>query len=151
MLKILFPSFPGGRNGTVIFILRVFIGIAFLFHGYGKIIDIQGFAAEFNLPAVVAATAAYTQFAGGLLLIVGLLTPLASLAIASTMAVATVTLIERGEAFVNPQGHSWEASAFYLIASLAVALLGPGLYSLDALLFDRNAPVRDRIQVSNTV
>lgn len=151
MLKILFPSFPGGRTGTVIFILRVFIGIAFLFHGYGKIVDIQGFAAEFNMPIVLAAAAAYTQFVSGVLMIAGLLTPLASLALASTMAVATFTLIERGEAFVNPHGHSWEASAFYLIASLAVALLGPGLYSLDALLFNRNASVRGRVQASNTV
>jgi putative oxidoreductase len=151
MLKILFPSFPGGRTGTVIFILRVFIGIAFLFHGYGKIVDIQAFAAEFNLPPVVAAAAAYTQFISGVLMIVGLLTPLASLALASTMAVAAFTLVGRGEAFVNPHGHSWEASAFYLVASLAVALLGPGLYSLDALLFARNAPVRERVQASNTV
>jgi uncharacterized membrane protein YphA (DoxX/SURF4 family) len=41
MLKILFPSFPGGRAGTALLILRAFVGIAFLFHGYGKIVDIN--------------------------------------------------------------------------------------------------------------
>ena len=150
MLKILFPSFPGGRVGTALLILRVFIGTAFLFHGYGKIVDVHAFAAEFNMPIVVAGAAAYTQFACGVLLIIGLLTPLASLALASTMAAATFVLIGRGEIFVNPHGHSWEASSFYLIASLAVVLLGPGLCSLDALLYDRSAPFPDRVRLSNS-
>ena len=151
MLKILFPSFPGGRVGTALLILRAFIGIAFLFHGYGKVVDVPAFAAEFNMPIVVAGAAAYTQFACAVLMIVGLVTPLASLALASTMAAATFVLIGRGETFVNPHGHSWEASSFYLVASLTVALLGPGLYSLDALLYDRSASVRHRLRVPDSV
>jgi putative oxidoreductase len=139
MLRILFPSFPAGRAGTALFILRVFVGIAFLFHGYGKIVDITAFAAEFDMPVVAAAAAAYTQFVSGVLMIFGLLTPLASAALATTMAVATFSLIERGETVVSPHGHSWEASSFYLIATLAVLLLGPGRMSVDALLFGRSA------------
>lgn len=148
MLKSFFPSCPGGRTGTALFMLRAFVGIAFLFHGSGKIGDIPAFAAEFNMPIVVAVAAAYAQFIGGVLMIVGVLTPLASLALAATMAVATFELIKRGEPFVSPHGHSWEAAAFYLIASLAVALLGPGLCSLDALLFGRRPIAVDRAQVS---
>ncbi|MBI2685006.1 MAG: hypothetical protein HYX27_01725 [Acidobacteria bacterium] len=35
-----------------------------------------------------------------------------------------------GAAYVNPAGHSGESSAFY--AALAILLLGPGRYSIDA-------------------
>jgi uncharacterized membrane protein YphA (DoxX/SURF4 family) len=66
---------------------------------------------------------------------IGLLTPLASIAIASSMTAAVLKLIGRGERFVNPEGHSWEAAAFYLVACTSLALLGPGAYSLDRLLF----------------
>lgn len=135
MLRTLFPSFPGGRAGTALLFLRAFVGVAFIFHGYGKMADIPAFAAEFGTPLAAAAAAAYTQFVGGLLLIIGALTPLAGLAIAATMSVATYELIARGEPFVSPHGHSWEAAAFYLVAASAVTLLGPGRFSLDALVF----------------
>lgn len=136
MFTDIFSSFPaGGAGAAALLILRVFVGVAFLFHGYGKIVDVPAFASEFGMPSAVAAFAAYTQFVGGLLLIVGLLTPLAGSAVAATMAVATFVLIRRGEPFIAPHGHSWEASSFYLVASVAVSLLGPGLISFDALLF----------------
>jgi len=132
-----FSALPGGRAGAALFLLRVFVGIAFVFHGYGKVVNIPAFAAEFNLPSPLAVMAAYVQLLAGVLMIAGFLTPLASVCLAATMAVATVKLIRRGEPFVDPHGHSWEASSFYLIAVLAIALLGPGSFSVDALLFAR--------------
>ena len=136
LVATVFPGFPGGRIGAALLMLRVFVGIAFLFHGRGKIVDLPAFMAEFRLPMSVAAGAAWVQFLGGALLMAGLFTPLAGAGLAATMAGATVTLIRRGESFIDPHGHSWEASGFYLIAASAVALLGPGLFSLDALLFN---------------
>jgi uncharacterized membrane protein YphA (DoxX/SURF4 family) len=53
-----------------------------------------------------------TQLIGGIILILGALTPLAALGIAGTMIPATIFLIQRGEPFINPAGHSWENSAF---------------------------------------
>jgi len=146
MLRHIFPAFPGGRAGAALLLLRCFVGIAFLFHGYGKMVDIPGFAAEFGIPLPVAAAAAYTQFIGGALMILGALTPLAGLALGATMAVATFELIGRGEPFVSPHGHSWEAAAFYLVAASAVTLLGPGRFSLDALVFGRRAPAADELR-----
>ena len=126
MVEITFPSFSSGRPG-----------IAFLFHGYGKIVDIAGFATELGLLYPIAAAAAYVQFGSGLLLVLGLLTPAAGLALAGTMAVATSQLMGRGEPFVSPHGHSWEASSFYFVSNVALILLGPGLYSVDWLIFGR--------------
>lgn len=133
--SILFTTqVPGLRPTAALWVLRTFIGVAFVFHGYGKAEDLDGFAKEFGMPMAVAAAAAYAQMIAGGLLIIGLVTPIAALTIVSTMTVATLKLIGRGEPFISPHGHSFEASAFYLISSLVIALLGPGGWSLDALL-----------------
>jgi len=63
---------------------------------------------------------------------------LAALGIAGTMITATLFLIQRGEPFINPAGHSWENSAFYLIAAICLTLSGAGPWSLDAWLFGGN-------------
>jgi uncharacterized membrane protein YphA (DoxX/SURF4 family) len=54
-----------------------------------------------------AAAAAYAQLGAGLLLIPGLVTPMASLALVGAMAVATSQLIGRGEPFVSLHGRAW--------------------------------------------
>jgi uncharacterized membrane protein YphA (DoxX/SURF4 family) len=54
------------------------------------------------------------------------------------MLTAIVFLIQRGEPFINPAGHSWENSAFYLTAGVCLALSGAGRWSLDARLFARS-------------
>ena len=132
MLDLIIPTFPTGRFGLGLLILRLFVGFAFVRHGSGKLNDIAGFAAEFHIPKPMALAAMLTQLCGGVLLLLGLMTPLAALGIASTVAVATFFLIKEGQPFINPKGHSWENTAFYVAAGLALALLGPGSYSLDA-------------------
>jgi putative oxidoreductase len=115
--------------------LRAFVGVAFILHGYGKIQRLRDFAAAFGLPHFVAIFVLYAQLVGGALLVVGLLTPVASLAIAVTMAGAVVKCRGRGERFIDPTHHSWESAGFYLVTSVVLAVLGPGGYSLDAVLF----------------
>lgn len=122
--------------------LRAFIGCAFWFHGLGKVTDLTRFAWEFGIPVGLAASAAWTQVIGAVLLIGGLLTPLAAAGLASTMAVASIELIARGERFVDPAGHSWEAAGLYVIANVVIVLIGPGRLSLDAVLVERMAPAR---------
>jgi putative oxidoreductase len=82
---------------------------------------------------------AYVQFIGGLLLVVGLLTPLAAFGIGVTMVVAVVMLVRAGESFINPGGHSWESAALYAVVMLCLMMLGAGRYALDAMLFTRDS------------
>jgi putative oxidoreductase len=136
----------GGRSSAVdvaLFALRVFAGVAFVLHGWSKVTNVSGFAADQGVPVVLGAAAAYVQFIGRLLLVVGLLTPLAAIGIGVTMGVAVVMLVRAGESFINPGGHSWESAALYAVLMLCLMMLGAGRYALDAMLFKRD-PVVDR-------
>lgn len=137
MLKLIFADFPAGRSGLALLVLRLYVGFAFILHGTGKLNDISGFAAEYHIPVWLGAVTMLTQLIGGILLIIGLLTPFAALAVAGTVAVAAVFLIQKGEPFINPDGHSWENAAFYTAAGIVLTLAGAGGYSLDRLVFGR--------------
>jgi putative oxidoreductase len=132
------PNAADGRISLALLILRVFVGVAFIQHGSGKLTHPSEFAAEFGIPVWLAFVTVFTQLTSGILLILGALTPLAALAIAGTMITATGFLIQHGEPFINPAGHSWENSAFYLMAGICLALSGAGSWSVDAWLFGRN-------------
>ena len=136
---LLFPTGTHIRLALALLILRLFVGIAFTQHGSGKLMHPSEFATEFGIPVWLALITMMTQLIGGILLIVGALTPLAALGIAGTMFTATVFLINRGEPFINPAGHSWENSAFYLMAGICLALSGAGSWSFDAWLFGRRS------------
>ncbi len=135
LLALAYDSFPSGRAGVALLAFRLFVGVAFVLHGLGRIRDLPGFAAMYHISYGQALAAKLTQIIGGVFLIVGFLTPAAGLAIATTMVVATRILRHKGESFINATGHSWEGSAFYVLAGVVVALLGPGRFSIDALMF----------------
>src|SRR5918992_1442266 len=134
---LIFPALSNRRVGAALLLLRLFLGIAFIQHGTGKLMHPSEFAAEFGIPVWLALATMLTQLVGGILLILGALTPLAALGIAGTMIPATIFLIQRGEPFINPAGHSWENSAFYLMAGICLALSGAVSWSLDAWIFGR--------------
>ncbi len=135
LLELAYPNMRDTRIGLASLALRLFVGTAFLFHGGGKTTELEAFSREFGVPIALAAMAAYGQLIGAVLLIAGFLTPAGASVLAGTMAVATMKLIERGEPFVNPAGHSFEASSFYLMANVALILIGPGKFSFDSLCF----------------
>jgi putative oxidoreductase len=132
---LIFPAVSHPRLSWALLILRFFVGVAFIQHGTGKLMHPSEFAAEFGIPVSLALVTMLIQLIGGILLILGALTPLAALGIAGTMIPATIFLIQRGEPFLNPAGHSWENAAFYLMAGVCLALSGAGRWSLDAWLF----------------
>ena len=147
--ELMFPIVLNPRLAAALLFLRLFVGIAFIQHGSGKLMHPAEFASEFGIPVWLGLATMLTQFIGGILLILGALTPLAALGIAGTMITATIFLIQLGEPFINPAGHSWENSAFYLTAGLCLALSGAGPWSLDAWLFGRKENSVDTGRVAN--
>ncbi len=120
-------------------LLRLVLGVALVYHGYGKVIPAHGaaahplsalqtythFIASLGLPGWLGYVSALTEMVGGSLLVLGLLTRLAALLAAGNMlvAVSAVTL------------HRGYQASEYPIALLAIAVMlvftGSGAAGLD--------------------
>lgn len=133
------PEYTTTSDLTLL-IIRVVGGAAFMLHGWGKIQNpFTWMGPDSFAPGMFQALAALSEFGGGLAWILGLLTPLASLGVASTMVGATwFHAINRGDPFVSKGGESsYELAAIYLCIALVFVALGPGRFSLDRALFGR--------------
>ena len=135
-----FGDFHGGRVGAGLLVLRVIAGVAFMFHGWGKIQQpFSWMGPDAGMPGLLQFLAALSEFGGGLAWVLGALMPLASFGILSTMAVATYThAVVRGDPFVG-QGGSYEPALVYFCIALLFLLTGPGRFSVDALVFRRKS------------
>jgi putative oxidoreductase len=124
-------------------LLRVVVGAYLFAHGTQKLFGwfgghgLAGTGAGmgmmgFRPPALWAIMAGVSEAGGGLLLLVGLLNPLGTLGIAAAMLTATFAVHWHKGPF-NTNG-GYELPVTNVAAALAVALAGPGRYSLDAPL-----------------
>ncbi len=138
--RCLQPRSQPAFASTALLLLRLIVGAAFVLHGWGKIQHPLSWAGpESTIPGVFQFLAALSEFGGGIVWILGLLTPLASLGIACTMAVAVhMHMIVRHDPFVNMTGGmSYEPALSYLGVAILILALGPGTFSLDAKVFGK--------------
>ena len=119
-----------------------------MLHGFPKIQHATSWmGAGAPVPGFLQFLAAFSEFFGGLAMIAGLLTPVAALGIAITMATALVTVhFKHGDPFVSMHGESFESPLGYFAFALLMILTGPGRLSLDAFLFGRaTTPQRKQV------
>ncbi|MEO8606168.1 MAG: DoxX family protein [bacterium] len=137
LMAWVFPPLVGTRGSLGLLVLRIVVGLAFLHHGWGKIqTPFSWMPPEAPVPAIMQALAAVSEFfGGGLGFLFGFLTPLASLGVLATMSVALQFHAGRGDPFVGTGGPSYELAAVYWTVALLLLLIGPGRFSLDAMLF----------------
>ena len=123
-------------------VLRLAVGLAIAAHGGQKLLGWfegpgpQGTTAfvrnlGFRPVALWSAGVWGTEVGGGLLLAAGLLSPFGSLGVAAAMLVAAFAA-HWGKGFFAQRG-GYELPFLYLAAAAAVAITGPGRYSLDSL------------------
>ncbi len=122
-------------------ILRLVLGLILAAHGAQKLFGwlggpgLAGFAARLDKAGVRpgrtwAMVSAGVEFGGGLLVAVGLVTPVAALFLAGNLLVAILTVhVARG--FWNRDG-GYEFPLALLGALVALSLIGPGRASLDS-------------------
>jgi putative oxidoreductase len=115
-------------------ILRLWFGLVMAFaHGLRKVTDLSAFAESVGkrgipFPELTGAFAAASEFLGGVLLAAGLLTRPAAVCLLLTMLVAAF-YVHAGDPFSKQ-----ELALAYGVAALAVAISGPGRYSIDGWL-----------------
>lgn len=126
---------------------RITLGVLMAAHGSQKLLGwfggyglagTAGFfeALGFRPGRLFVTAAAATEIAGGVLLAVGLLGPVAAASIVSVMVVAAVSVHWQHGVFAASNGI--EVPLLYGAGAAALTLTGPGAYSLDAL-FGLNA------------
>lgn len=121
-------------------IIRIAVGVTIATHGLNKIFGggkIKGTAGWFasigmKLPLVNAWMAALTEIGAGLLLAIGLLTPLAAGGLIAVMMVAMITSHIRNRWFIfNANGGGVEYVVLLALVCLGIAVAGPGEWSID--------------------
>jgi putative oxidoreductase len=138
MLARLARTTPGSADLGIL-LVRLWFGLVLAFgHGWSKLAALGGFIEKLSaqMPAawLLGTAAALSEFAGGILLALGLLTRVAAGFVLVTMLVAAF-YVHWADPFMKK-----EFALAYAIAALAVLVAGPGRLSLDAKLFGRPNP-----------
>jgi putative oxidoreductase len=126
-----------------LFVARLVFGLLIAAHGAQKLFGwfggyglagTGGFfeTIGFKPGRTFAALAGLGEFGGGLLLVLGLFGPIGAALVLSVMIVAAVTVHWQHGLFASTNGI--ELPLLYAAAGIAIALTGPGVYSLDSLL-----------------
>lgn len=125
-------------------ILRVVVGLVLAAHGaqnffgwfdgpgIGKIREMLQ-AQGFRFAWLWALLGGLGEFGGGLLLVLGFLSPLGALGVFASMLMAVAIKYSWGRSFWATKG-GYEHALILALMSLVSGIAGPGSYSLDALL-----------------
>ncbi len=113
-------------------LLRLYVGVAMVQHGWPKIQNPTGWGGE-AFPPFLQALAALAEFGGGVGLLLGVLMPLVCFGFICTMAVAVSVHVQRGDVMVGQS--SWELAGLYLVLGIFWLLASPGRFSVDRWLF----------------
>lgn len=141
MLRKLFAT----DDNTATAILRLVLGVVFFAHGAQKMLGWFGgfgfsatmgyFTAAMHIPAPLALLAIAAEFFGGLGLILGFLTRIAALGIATNMVVAIATVHSAFGFFMNwagtQKGEGFEYHLLVLSMTAFLMIRGAGAFSFD--------------------
>ncbi|RIV07658.1 DoxX family protein [Priestia flexa] len=125
-------------------LIRLVIGLSFIAHGAQKLFGwfgghgLKGTGGWFESigmkpGARMALIAGLSELVGGALFAVGFLTPLAALMIAGTMFIAIIKVHGPNGYWATQNGYEYNLTL--LVVAISIAIIGPGYYAIDALIF----------------
>jgi putative oxidoreductase len=128
--------FLGRFRDFGLLVMRLGLGLAYIMHGSGKMFggpdtwtQLGGTMSQLGItftPTLWGFLAAFAEFGGGILLILGLAFRPAALMLLCTMIVATFTMYKGGQDFTAYSHPLKMAFVFF-----ALLFVGPGRFSLD--------------------
>jgi putative oxidoreductase len=119
-------------------VIRIVLGVIFLAHGGQKVLGVWGGQgleatvagmAKGGIPAIGAYAAAFTEFLGGIGLIVGVLSRFWGVGLAITMLVAMIKVHGPNGFFLQASGYEYNLAL--LAMSVAIVIGGPGKLALN--------------------
>lgn len=137
----LIATIGGWLQPLVLLAVRLYWGWQFFQSGWGKfgtLGEVAGFFKELGIPAPMfnAMLVATTECVGGLLLLIGLASRLASIPLMITMIVAYATSEKEALAAIYSDPDKFlSATPFqFLLATVLILAFGPGVFSIDYLI-----------------
>jgi uncharacterized membrane protein YphA (DoxX/SURF4 family) len=139
--------------GIAAIIIRVFVGALMIIHGYPKLFGpsrkmMRDNMKQLGIPGFLFDIAGLLEFIGGIALIFGFLTRIAALLFAIEMIGTTIINITKLYNAPIPRGYiepmfkatkgyigGWELDTVILAASIAILIIGPGIFSIDYIIF----------------
>jgi putative oxidoreductase len=128
-------------NDKTLALMRLILSFIFLAHGsqmalgwwggYGWHATIGMFTSQLHIPAFFAGCAILAEFVGGLMLLAGLLSRLAALALAIVMMVAILKVHLHNGLLGGPGGAGYEYPLAVLALCILIIFKGGGAMSLD--------------------
>jgi len=125
---------PWGTDSVIVG-LRIIVGALLIYHGTSKVFEgFDQMTAELTLrgwplPGLQAMLATYIEFAGGVMLMVGLFTRPVLVAVI-TQFMIIFFMFSANDVFAKK-----EKALIFLVLAIALFLFGPGKLSVDAHLF----------------
>jgi putative oxidoreductase len=114
---------PTALQNNAHWLLRIALASTFLFHGIGKVADINGFAQMMELPIFVVVLVTFAELAGGMGIIIGgfgreLITRLAALAMIPVLLGAIVLVHGPRWSFAPAEGYPLGGMEFQVVLTL---------------------------------
>ena len=122
------PGFMKSFSSQTYALMRIFVGLLFLWHGTQKLFGFPGAAPE-GAPSFVIYVAGPIELVGGILVMIGLFTRWAAFLCSGLMAAAY--LMAHGMNAIFPIENRGELAALYCFVFLFISAQGAGIWSID--------------------
>ncbi|MBT1072170.1 DoxX family protein [Pelotalea chapellei] len=124
-------SFMSNYNSQCYALLRIVAGFLFLWHGAQKLFDFPSGMPP-GVPAFITYVAGPIELLGGILVMIGLLTPWAAFLSSGLMAFAY--WMGHGTKALLPLQNQGELAVLYCFVFLFIAAHGSGIWSVDSVI-----------------